>query len=115
VRLFAIHSSIVDPETRRQSRLLSVCLAVLTPSFLWVDVVLSLFTADHKPPLLGYGFLIGTFVLNRPLATLTYIALGPMLGAIFVSMRVEADRRRMLLAEIEERCGDRADGARRRS
>jgi len=94
-----------------------VCLAVLTPSFLCVDVVLSLFTADHKPPLIGYVFLIGTFVLNRfgryrvaallclamfpvvglslvfsgkaalPLATLTYIALGPMLGAIFVSMR----------------------------
>ncbi len=171
---------------QRQSRLLSVCLAVLTPSFFCVDVVLSLSTADHNPPLLGYAFLLGTFLLNRlgryriaalsciamfpvvglslvfrgtaahPLATLTYIALGPMLGTIFLSMRgvvvltilnltgivlasrlvprvseqgagivgplamnamvgvlaslymyhrngVEADRRRMLLTEIEER------------
>jgi signal transduction histidine kinase len=186
VNLFEIHPSIIDPEMRRQSRLLSICLAVLTPSFFCIDVLLSLATPNHKPPLIGYLFLTGTFLLNRagryrlaamlviamfslvglgqvflgtssvPIATLHYVSLGPMLGAIFLSMRsvfvltalnvtgvalasrfapavsaggaaiigplsmnvmvgvlasvylyhrngVEADRRRVLLGEIEER------------
>ena len=116
MRLFEIHPSITEPEMRRQSRLLAVCIAVLTPIFLCVDIVLST-TTNHKPPYIGYVFLIGTFVLNRlgryrlaaalamlmfplvgfgqvfletvslPLITMGYVALGPMLGAIFLSIR----------------------------
>jgi signal transduction histidine kinase len=117
LKLFEIHPSIVDTEMRRQSRLLSASLAVLTPLFFCVDVALSVATPTHKPPLIGYVFLIGTFFLNRaghyrlaaalaiamfpfvaflqvfretislPLVTLGYVALGPMLGAIFLTLR----------------------------
>jgi signal transduction histidine kinase/CheY-like chemotaxis protein len=117
VSLFEIHPSIADLETRRQSRLLSVCIAVLTPIFFCVDVVLTTTTKNHTPPWIGYAFLVGTFVLNRlgryraaasvamvmfplvgfgqifletvslPLATMGYVAIGPLLGAIFLSIR----------------------------
>jgi signal transduction histidine kinase/ActR/RegA family two-component response regulator len=112
--LLDIHPSIVDPEVRRQSRLLSVCILVLTAIFVCVDVALSLSAPGYQPPWLGYGLLVGTFLLNRagryraasiivmamfplvgfgqvyfgtttmPFLSFGYVALAPMLGAIFL-------------------------------
>jgi signal transduction histidine kinase len=113
-RLFDIHPSITDPEERRQSRLLGISLIVLTLIFACVDTVLTLRTPGYRPPWIGYGMLVSTIVLNRggfyrgaavlamsmfslvafgtvysgearvPMMTLGYVALGPMLGAIFL-------------------------------
>ena len=99
---------------RRQSRLLAQCLAILTLLFIGIDLALSLSTPGYAPPWIGYAFLFGTFALNRaghyrtaaatamamfslvafglvysgaskfPLLTLGYVALGPILGAIFL-------------------------------
>jgi signal transduction histidine kinase/ActR/RegA family two-component response regulator len=116
-RLFEIHPSIQDAEMRRQSRLLAASIAVITPIFVCVDTTLFLSTRAHHPPWIGYLFLIGTFALNHtgryrlaaalavamfplvafgqvflrtstlPLVTLGYVALGPLFGAIFLSIR----------------------------
>jgi signal transduction histidine kinase/ActR/RegA family two-component response regulator len=112
--LLDIHPSIVDPEVRRQSRLLSVCILVLTAIFVCVDVTLSLSAPGYQPPWLGYVLLVGTLLLNRagryraasilvmamfplvgfgqvylgtttmPFLAFGYVALAPMLGAIFL-------------------------------
>ncbi len=112
--LLDIHPSIVDPEVRRQSRLLAVCIGVLTGLFVCVDLVLTATSPGYTPPWFGYALLAGTFVLNRaghygaasavvmamfplvglgqvylgttnmPLMSLGYVALAPMLGAIFL-------------------------------
>jgi len=113
-RLFDIHPSITDPEERRQSRLLGISLVVLTLIFACVDTALTLRTPGYRPPWVGYGVLLSTIALNRrgfyrgaavlamsmfslvafgmvysgqthvPMMTLGYVALGPMLGAIFL-------------------------------
>jgi signal transduction histidine kinase/ActR/RegA family two-component response regulator len=108
------HASITDPETRRQSRLLGISLGVLAGIFACVDVVLTARTPGYSPPWAGYAILFSTIAINRagfyrsaavmamsmfslvafglvysgqarlPMITLGYVALGPMLGAIFL-------------------------------
>jgi len=114
VSLFDPHPGLTDPETRRQSRLLGISLAVLLGVFIPVDTALVLTTPGYAPPWLGYAMLVTTSVLNRrgwyraaaaiamamfplvvfgsvysgqaklPFVTFGYLALAPMLGAIFL-------------------------------
>jgi signal transduction histidine kinase/ActR/RegA family two-component response regulator len=113
-RLFAFDRSKFDVEMGRQSRLLEVCLAVLMALFVCVDLALSATTPGYTTPFIGYLLIVATFALNRvghyriaaaiamamfplvafgqvyterahlPLLTLGYVALAPMLGAIFL-------------------------------
>jgi signal transduction histidine kinase/CheY-like chemotaxis protein len=112
--MFQPHPSIVDPETRRQSRLLGISLVVLTGIFACLDTVLTLREPGYQPPWVGYLAMFTTIALNRagfyraaaagamsmfplvafglvysghasaPMMTLDYVVLGPMLGAIFL-------------------------------
>jgi signal transduction histidine kinase len=114
VKPFEPHSSLVDPETRHQSRLLGICLTVLLGLFTVVDASLVLTSPGYEPPWIGYGLLLATLALNRlghyrpaaalamamfplvgfgivytshgplPFLTFGYLLLGPMLGAIFL-------------------------------
>ena len=107
------HPSLIDPEARRQSWLLGVSIAVLTLLFVCVDAVLLIRVAGYRPPWFGYLSLVTTLALNRsghyrlagalavamfpavafkliysgstlPYLTLSFLAIGPMLGAIFL-------------------------------
>ncbi len=114
MRLFDPHPALTDPETRRQSRLLGISLAVLLGGFIPVDTALVLTVPGYAPPWFGYGMLITSGVLNYlgryrvaaaiamamfplvvfglvysgqstlPFVTFGYLALAPMLGAIFL-------------------------------
>jgi signal transduction histidine kinase len=63
--LFEPHPALTDPEVRRRSQLLSVCLVVLGLIFACVDTVLSVSIADYRVPWFGYAALLGAFTLNR--------------------------------------------------
>ena len=107
------HPSLSDPEVRRQSWLLGVSITVLTLLFVCVDSVLLIRVAGYRPPWFGYVTLATTLALNRsghyrvagalavamfpavvfkivysgstlPYLSLSFLAIGPMLGAIFL-------------------------------
>jgi signal transduction histidine kinase/CheY-like chemotaxis protein len=116
-RLFDAHPSLTEPDVRRQSVLLGRSLVVVMLLFVFVDGALDATSPDYTPPWAGYGILIGTIALNRagyfraasilatslfsivafvlvytgsvvtPSLTLSYLALGPMLGTFFLPIR----------------------------
>ncbi|MFT3923734.1 MAG: ATP-binding protein [Myxococcales bacterium] len=108
---------IEDLATRRKSQLLSAGLLIMTSVFMVVDTTYLLTSPNYTPPYYGYVFLLGSYALNLmgryraavttvfamltivpvahvsglgaayPQMSLSYLALGPCLGATLLSVR----------------------------
>jgi signal transduction histidine kinase len=82
-RFFEAHPSLTDPEDRRRSQSLGMCLAVLGSLFGCVDISLSLMVESYQTPWFGYVVMIATFALNR---AGYYRFAAPMLVLMFPSV-----------------------------
>src|SRR5690606_26696670 len=116
-RAIAPPESLTDPGLRWSARMLATCAAVLLLLFFGVDAAFLLTIPDYQPPWFGYLFLFAIYGLSRtrhfrvgallaaamfplvalahvasgesadPSVTLGFMALSPLVAALFLPMR----------------------------